>query len=248
MNFMVVITLVAVLAVSIPVSADRMAVSTDVTGSQNIGMKMVQETTVSKSNETAQEKDVKDGSEAIEETQAVEPEKELISLDDIGISIEAAGYVLIEQKNRVVYLYTQKDSEYPCIVFNTFGFEYDNILDIYISLIDDYPDLEVKFKQERYEINGDLFDKLVYHYMSDDNEIEETRLFYELGGDIYMFGSTESTDLDAMLPEGYLEDVADSFRLLSGNPDDYSLHVNEEYSVTEEGMKPVPHEEKRTPA
>ena len=161
---------------------------------------------------------------------------DLISLDNIGISIRASGYALVEEDDGFVYVETKKDSLYPYVIIGVYDLTSNSMVDDYTDYMSqNYPDISVEMIIEGYKINEDNFDKVVYSYTVGETRITDTRLFYELDDKTYMFGSKESEEAALTLPEGYLDSVADSFRMLSDDPDDYALHVNETDSVTGPG-------------
>ena len=91
--------------------------------------------------------------------------------------------------------------------------------------------LDIDFMQTGLDINGTEFTKVVYRYQISGYDAVDTRLFCRIGNLSYMFGSKEVPELEMVLEEGYLENVAASAGTLAGGYDDYALHVDAENYV-----------------
>ena len=169
-----------------------------------------------------------------EQAQAV---GEVIALDDLSISIQAAGYSLIEQdEDGFVYVHTMPESSVPYVIIGKYDIALDDIVDAFTAyMAKSYDDLDVDSIDETLKVGDAACTKVVYQYEASGYQFLDTRMFVESGSNTFMFGSKEVPEIDYMLPEGYLEGIAQSMQFLAGGYDDYDLHVMEGLSLEGSG-------------
>lgn len=163
---------------------------------------------------------------------------DIVALDDIGISVVADDYVSIAQDDGFVYIYKEDDDSIPYVIIGRYDFEADDFVDQFTDYMTGvYPDLDVNMLREGIDIGDHVFDVVEYNYQIAGFDARDVRMFTGQDGCTYMFGSKEIDEIDSVLPEDYLTNVAASFELLAGGADDYELHVNADMGVADTGLK-----------
>ena len=170
----------------------------------------------------------------VEETEEVPaiPAGDVIALDDQDISIEVEDYVSVRQDEGFVYIHTMYDESIPYVIIGFYDDAYPGVVDDFSALMQEtYDPLDIDFMQTGLEIDGREYVKVIYRYQISGYDAVDTRLFCELNGRSYMFGTKEVPELDMVVEEGYLESVAASAQMLAGGYGDYDLHVDAENFV-----------------
>ena len=161
-----------------------------------------------------------------------------VALDDIGISVDVESCTSIRQDEGFVYIYTKDDGSIPYVIIGSYDLDAESFPDAFTRyMADEYADLDTDLIEEGVEINGMTFSRAVYGYRVGGYAVTDTRLFTGLNGRTYMFGTKEVPELGYTVDEGFLEEVAGSFRMLAGGDGDYEFHVDAGRSL-EEGFSP----------
>lgn len=169
-------------------------------------------------------------------TQTFAAEGDTIALDEAGISIVADGYTSIREDDGFVYVYTRADGSIPYVIIG----RYDMISDDFAADFTDYmsgiyDDIRVTSEASPLVLNGQQWTKIQYEYTISGYTGVDTRLFREMNGSTYMFGSKEVPSIAFTLPESYLERLASTMAPLAGGESDYENHVDTETSVEGSG-------------
>ena len=160
-------------------------------------------------------------------------EEDLIALDDVGISIKAAGYTAVREEDGFVYIYTDADDSIPYVLigrYDTGGTDFADRFTDYMS--DNYQDLQIVSEAAPITVGDIDFTRIEYTYAISGYPSRDIRLFREISGRTYMLASKEVPDLDLVLPSGYLEEIAAGMEMLAGGYSDYENHVDSSQSMS----------------
>ena len=159
--------------------------------------------------------------------------RNLVALDDLGISIAPKSYEAIRQTDGFVYVYTMTDGSMPYVIVGVYDVESDDFTGLFTDYMSgNYSDLQVSSPAEDITIGGNVYQKIGYTYTVSGYTVQDTRMFFGWNGRTYMFGAKEVPALGYLLGEGFLEQTAGSFAPLAGGGDDYPKHVDSTHSVT----------------
>lgn len=162
------------------------------------------------------------------------PTGDLIALDDLNISVRASDYVSIRQdEDGFVYIYTMEDDSIPYVIIGKYGFTAPDFADQFTEyMASNYADLQVEQGATPLTLGGGKsYTLIVYNYSISGYDAIDVRLFRELNGSTYMFGTKVVSELGLAIPNGYIEQVAGSMELLAGGDSDYPLHVDSTRSI-----------------
>ena len=169
----------------------------------------------------------------ISEPVTEQAEGDVVALDDLGISVTVSDYVSIKQDEGFVYVYTIEPDSIPYVIIGRYDGTWENFASAFTEYMSgEYDDLKVTSEAEKVEIQGKEFTKIEYSYTVSSYTVQDTRLFFEEKGKVYMFGAKEIPEIDYCVGEGYLEKTAGSFAYLAGGDSDYEKHVDSTRSVT----------------
>ena len=160
-------------------------------------------------------------------------QKDVVALDDLGISVSVSDYASIAQTDGFVYIYTMYTDSMPYVIVGRYTGESGDIAGEFTSYMkQSYGDLTVTGQPENITIDGRNFTQICYSYTACGYTVTDTRLFSVWNGNTYMFGAKTIPALNYLMQEGYLEGVAASYAPLAGGDSDYEKHVDSERSVT----------------
>ena len=158
-----------------------------------------------------------------------------VALDDLNISILLNDYISVKQDDGFVYVYTMYDGSMPYVIIGNYDIAFDGVVDKFTAYMSgEYNDLDVEEIQEGININGKTFDKVMYTYTVNGNQVVDTRLFTELNGKVYMFGKKEVPNISYTVSNDVFEKIASSLEMLAGGDGDYVYHVDSTRSLTDE--------------
>lgn len=158
---------------------------------------------------------------------------DVVALDDLGISVTVSDYTAIEESEGFVYIYTMESDSMPYVIVGYYDEEIGSFPDIFTEYMGTvYEDLRVAEQPGTVSIAGKEFARIGYEYTVSGYTIQDTRLFCEQNGKVYMFGAKEVPALNYFVGSGYLEQVAGSLAPLAGGDSDYDNHVDSERSVS----------------
>ena len=162
-------------------------------------------------------------------------QKDVVALDDLGISVAVSGYKSIAQEDGFVYIYTLYSDSMPYVILGRYEGESEDIAGEFTDFLgESYEDLSIVEEAMNVTIDGREFTEIRYTYTACGYTINDTRLFNVWNGNTYMFGAKTVPALNYLMEEGYLEGIAASYAPLAGGYDDYEKHVDSEQSVTGE--------------
>lgn len=157
---------------------------------------------------------------------------DLIALDDLGVSVRASSYTGVEQDEYdCVYFYAMAEGSIPYVMLKRYDFTADDFTDQFTDyMASNYSDLREAGRGT--SSTGDkVYNMVIYNYSINGYFTLDRRLFIEMNGCTYMIATKETAELGLSLPDGFLDPIMDSLELITGDYDDYPLHVDSTHSL-----------------